>query len=143
MKNLNIYLSFDGNCLEAFGFYKTVFGGDFAFTQKYGDLPSIPGMPALSPDDKEKIENICLPLDDGMILMGSDTLEAFGQKLVTGNNFTIYLEAESMEEAERVFNGLSTQGIIKMPFARAHWGDHFGMLTDKYDINWSVNFSKI
>lgn len=75
--------------------------------------------------------------------MGSDTItpESGNQKMEY--HFSIYLEAGTKEEAERVFNGLSEQGTITMPLSVAHWGDLFGMCTDMFGVKWMINYKEI
>lgn len=141
MPKLNIYLHFDGNCEEAFNYYKRIFKAETANTIRYGDVPQQEGMPAIPEQDLNKIENIGILINKDTVLMGSDNLEIFGQKLVTGNNFSIYIEADDKEQAENIFNGLSDGGFVKMPLTLAHWGDLFGMCTDKFGISWFINFS--
>ncbi|NDV84459.1 VOC family protein [Bacteroides sp. 51] len=143
MAKLNIYLKFDGNCEEAFKHYETVFGTTISFVSKYGDVPRLEeeGMPVIPEEDLEKIENICLPINKDTLLMGADGLEAFGMRPVAGNNFSIYVTAETQDEAYSIFNGLSQGGAVQMPLSRAHWGDYFGMCTDKFGISWFVNYS--
>jgi len=143
MAKLNIYLKFDGNCEEAFKHYESVFDSIVSFTSRYGDVPRMEeeGMPVIPEEDLQKIENICLPISKDTILMGADGLEAFGTRPVMGSNFSIYVTAETQDEAYRIFNGLSQGGNVQMPMSRAHWGDYFGMCTDKFGISWFVNFS--
>ena len=126
MAKINFYLLFNGNCEEAFNFYKSAFGIDFTFIGRYGDIPPQNGMPPISEDEKNKIENICLPIAD----------------TVFGNNFSLYIEADSRGEADRLFAGLSTEGRVTMPMSEAHWGDYFGMFTDKFGVNWLINVRK-
>ena len=143
MAKLNIYLKFDGNCEEAFKHYETVFGTTISFVSKYGDVPRLEeeGMPVIPEEDLGKIENICLPINKDTVLMGADGLEAFGMRPVGGNNFSIYVTAETQDESYSIFNGLSQGGIVQMPLSRAHWGDYFGMCIDKFGISWFVNYS--
>ena len=133
MAKINFYLLFNGNCEEAFNFYKSAFGIDFTFIGRYGDIPPQNGMPPISEDEKNKIENICLPIAEETVLMGAD---------VFGNNFSLYIEADSRGEADRLFAGLSTEGRVTMPMSEAHWGDYFGMFTDKFGVNWLINDRK-
>lgn len=137
----NIYLMFDGNCEEAFNYYQTVFGGSFSYVGRYGDLPSQEGFPVLADIEKNKIENICLPISKETFLMGSDLISSFGKEFKWGNNFSVYLEAQNMKEADSLFNGLSKEGVKSIPMTKAHWGDYFGMCTDKFGINWFINYS--
>jgi len=143
MASLSIYLKFDGNCEEAFKHYETVFNTEILFISRYSDVPRLEeeGMPTIPEEQLERIENICLPIGEGTVLMGADGMEAYGTRPVMGNNFSIYVTAESKEEAYGIFDGLADGGKIQMPMSRAHWGDYFGMCVDKFGISWFVNFS--
>ena len=129
-------------CEEAFNFYKSAFGIDFTFIGRYGDIPPQNGMPPISEDEKNKIENICLPIAEETVLMGADVCGYMAQNTVFGNNFSLYIEADSRGEADRLFAGLSTEGRVTMPMSEAHWGDYFGMFTDKFGVNWLINVRK-
>ena len=141
MTTVNIYLTFNGNCEDAFNFYKSIFGGEFSYVGKFKDMPPIDGK-ACPPEDADKIMHIGLPISKETILMGSDSSEAFGQTTTIGNNFSISINTDSKEEADRLFNGLSAGGKIAMPMNKTFWGDYFGMFTDKYSINWLVSFAE-
>ena len=130
MAKRSLYLHFDGRCEEAFNLYATIFGNKITGIFRYKDIPHQKGMPQIPDKDLNKIENIGLSIGESLLLMGSDNLEIFGQKTIAGNNFSIYIEADSKEQADSQFNSLSEDGIIKMPMATAHWGDYFGMCTD-------------
>ncbi|MEO7767078.1 MAG: VOC family protein, partial [Ferruginibacter sp.] len=100
MAKVNPYLNFMGNTEEAFNFYKSVFGGGFTMLQRFKDTPHGENMSA---EDKEKIMHIALPIGDGTILMGTDALESMDQKLNPGDNFSLAIAPESMEEADKFF----------------------------------------
>jgi PhnB protein len=136
MAILNPYLNFAGNTEEAFTFYKSVLGGDFKFLQRFKDTPEGGKIPA---NEKDKIMHVALPVGKGNTLMATDALESMGQKLTVGNNFHLSLEAESKEEADKLFEGLSAGGKVTVPLADAFWGAYFGMVTDKFGIQWMVN----
>lgn len=138
MTTVNPYLTFNGNCEEAFNFYKSVFGGDFPYVGKFKDMPENPDYPVLEAD-KEKIMHISLHISKETVLMGSDSSEAFGQATVEGNNFSISINTDSVEEVTRLYNELSQGGKIKMPLDKTFWGAYFGMFTDKFGIHWIVN----
>lgn len=140
MATINPYLNFPGNAEEAFNFYQSVFGGDFMMLQRYSDVPGDVVVKKLSPDEGQKIMYIALPIGKENVLMATDALESTGRPLTTGNNFSISINAGSKEEAERIFNGLSSGGAITMPLADAFWGAYFGMFTDRFGIQWMVNF---
>ncbi|HMA54759.1 MAG TPA: VOC family protein [Acidobacteriota bacterium] len=140
MTKVNIYLNFQGNTEEAFNFYKSVFGGEFRAVVRFKDIP-MPGE-MLRKEDEDKIMHIALPVGEDDVLMASDALESLGQKLIPGNNTYISLSPDSHDEADRIFRGLSAGGTIEMPLADQPWGDYYGSFTDRYGIQWMVNYSK-
>ncbi|GAB3513444.1 VOC family protein [Emticicia fontis] len=137
MATINTYLNFPGNTEEAFNFYKSVFGGEFSFIQHFKDTPEGANM---SDEEKEKIMHIGLPIGKGGALMATDALESQGFTLVQGNNYNICISAETEEEAEKLFYGLSAGGKILVPLAKASWGSYFGMFNDKFGISWMINY---
>ncbi|QBO59080.1 VOC family protein [Chryseobacterium gotjawalense] len=139
MATINAYLTFDGTCEEAFNFYKSVFGGDFPMVGRFGDMPPQEGMPAMSDDVKNRIMHMTLPISAETILMGSDTMPGIHDHKI-GNNISLSINTDSKEEADRIFNGLSEGGVVTMPLADTFWGAYFGMWTDKFGINWMVNY---
>ncbi len=138
MTTVNTYLTFDGTCEEAFNFYKSVFGGEFSSTGKFRDMPADPDFP-VSESDMDKIMHISLPISKETMLMGSDSTEAFGKATVEGDNFSISINTNSVEEATRIYNELSEGGKIKMPLSKTFWEAYFGLFTDKFGIHWMVN----
>lgn len=142
MAKFHPYLNFAGNTEEAFNFYKSVFGGDFLMVMRFGEMQDQPGCESpgeLSDDDKTKIMHIALPIGDGRMLMATDSLESMGQTLTVGNNNYIYLECDSNDEADRLFNGLSEGGTIEMPMGDTFWGAYFGCFGDKFGVKWMVS----
>ena len=139
MTTVNIYLNFDGNCEEAFNFYKSVFGGEFPYVGRYKDMPQEGGKP-LPPEFGEKIMHMSLPISAETMLMGSDVGGEWAKSFKQGNNFTVSVNTGSKEEADRLFNGLSAGGMVTMPLQTTFWGDYFGMWTDKFGINWMISF---
>ena len=139
MATINPYLHFVGNTEEVFNFYKSVFGGEFAAVTRYGDLPGQEGCENLLEADKKKIMHIALPLSGGRVLMGTDAIGEHAADAVLGNNFSLSVSADSKEEAEKVFKGLSESGEVTMPLNDTFWGAYFGMCQDKFGIRWMVN----
>lgn len=137
MASLHPYLNFPGTAEEAFNFYKSVFGGEFSGLQRFKDTPEADRLPAA---ERGKIMHISLPIGKGVILMATDALESMGQTLKPGNNFYLSLATDSEEEANKLFTALSEGGKVSMPLEKAFWGDYFGMLTDKFGIQWMVNY---
>lgn len=141
MALVNVYLTFNGNCEEAFGFYRSVFGGDFGYVGRYKDMPPQEGKP-VDPKDADKIMHVSLPISKETMLMGSDTGGEWASNFSEGNNFSISIGADSKAEADKLFNGLSAGGRVTMPMNQTFWGDYFGMFTDKFGINWMVSFNE-
>ena len=143
MPLVNVYLTFNGNCEEAFNFYKSVFGGDFPFMGRFKDMPpSEPGAKSISPEEGERVMHVSLPISKETMLMGSDTGGEWAADYKQGNNFAISITAQSKNEADSIFEALSKGGKITMPLDKTFWGDYFGMLTDKFGINWMMSFSE-
>ncbi|MFV8440905.1 VOC family protein [Flavobacterium sp. LB2P44] len=141
MASINPYLVFNGNCEEAFLFYQSVFGGEFPYIGKFNEMPPAEGNPALSEEDGDKIMHITLPIGDTSLLMGSDSNLASGE-VIFGQNVSISINTVSKKEADTLFNGLSAGGNVSMPMNQTFWGAYFGMFTDKFGINWMVNFDE-
>jgi len=141
----NPYLNFSGNTEEAFKFYKSVFGGEFTAIQRFSEwIPSGKETPAanmVQANEKDKIMHVALPIGKGNVLMGTDALESMGHKVTFGNNFHISIEAESKDEATKIFNKLSPGGKIVQPLKDEFWGAYYGQLTDKFGISWMVNYT--
>lgn len=136
------YLNFPGNTEEAFLFYRSVFRTDFVDgIQRFGDLPSDTDHPEIMPEIKQMVLHVELPTLGGHILMGTDAPKEMGFTLVQGNNMHICLEPDSRAETDRIFNELSAGGKIDMPMQDMFFGAYFGSFTDRYGINWMLNFS--
>lgn len=138
MKAVNPYLNFGGDTEEAFKFYRSVFGGDFTALQRFADTPEAE---KLSEADRNKIMHIALPIGDKTVLMATDALESMGFTVSPGNNFYISIEAESKDEADRLFKALSSGGVIEMEIQDMFWGAYFGSLIDKFKIRWMLNYT--
>ena len=137
MALINPHINFNGNAEEAFTFYKSVFGGEFARIMRFKELSS----PEFPVDEKEanKIMHIALPIGKN-VLMANDVPESMGPTNENENRSKISISTESKEEADRLFNGLSAGGQIEMPITDSPWGSYFGMFRDKYGIEWMVDF---
>ena len=138
MASINPYLTFNGNCEEAFDFYKSVFGGEFAFVGRFKDMPS--DHPPIPEAEKEKIMHVSFPISKETVLMGSDSSEAFGKASVFGSNVAVSINCTNEDEARKLFEGLSAGGTVTMPLDKTFWGALFGMFTDKFGIHWMVNY---
>ena len=137
MALINPHINFNGNAEEAFIFYKSVFGGEFARIMRLKDISS-PEYP-VAEEDANKIMHIALPIGKN-ILMANDVPESMGQVNENENRSKISISAESREEADKLFNGLSAGGSIEVPISDSPWGSYFGMFRDKFGIEWMVDF---
>ena len=139
MTTINTYLTFDGNCEEAFEFYRSVFGGEFPYIGRFAEMPAEYNIPDAH---KQRIMHVSLPISKETILMGSDTGGDWGKEFQQGNNFAISITTDSKTEADRLFGALSEGGVVTMPMADTFWGDYFGSFTDKFGINWMVGYNE-
>jgi PhnB protein len=139
MATTNTYITFNGNCEEAFDFYKSVFGGDFNYIGRFGGMPESVNY-NVPEADKNKIMHVSLPIGSS-ILMGSDTGGDWAPAFIQGNNFSVSVTAESKAEADQIFDALSKAGKTTMPLENVFWGDYFGMSTDQFGIIWMVSFN--
>ncbi|MBN8703391.1 MAG: VOC family protein [Bacteroidetes bacterium] len=137
MASINPHINFNGNAEEAFNFYKSVFGGEFTKFMRFKDLAS-DEFP-VAEHEANKIMHIALPIGKS-ILMANDVPEILGRTNENENRSKIVISAESKEEADKLFNGLSVGGQIEMPISDSPWGSYFGMFRDKYGIEWMVDF---
>ncbi len=137
MAIINPHYNFNGNAEEAFNFYKSVFGGEFATVTRFKDLASEEFPVAES--EAHKIMHIELPIGSN-VLMGNDVPESMGKTNENENRSKIAIGAASKEEADKLFSGLSEGGKIEYPMSDSPWGSYFGMFRDKYGIEWMVDY---
>jgi PhnB protein len=139
MNAVNPYLNFDGNAEEAFAFYKSVFGGDFAVVVRFKDFGN--GPPGTTAAERERIAHIALPLGATQMLMASDILPSLGHKIAVGTNFYITLSPESGAEAERLFGALSAGGKVEMALQPTPWAEKHGTCADRFGVQWMVTYT--
>ena len=139
MAIINPHINYNGNAEEAFNFYKSVFGGDFARVVRFKDMPANPEYPI---PDKEgnKIMHIELPVGPN-VLLGNDVPESMGRVNEKENRSKIYISTQSREEAEKLVTGLAAGGNVEVPLDDSPWGSYFGMFRDKYGIEWMVDYN--
>ena len=137
MALINPHINFNGNAEEAFNFYKSVFGGEFAKIMRFKDLSS-PELP-IAKHEENKIMHIALPIGKN-VLMGNDVPEHLGRVDENENRSKISVSAESREEADKLFMGLSAGGTVEMPIGDSPWGSYFAMFRDKFGIEWMIDF---
>ena len=139
MMTISPWINFNGNAEEAFVFYKSVFGGEFAKVTRLKDLASAEF--PVGDADADKIMQIILPIGGAGMLIGNDVPEFMGKVNENENRSKIHVNAESKEEAEKIYNGLSVEGQVEAPMSDGPWGTYFGMFRDKYGIEWVVEFN--
>jgi len=141
MAQVSTYLNFERDTEAAFNFYKSVFGGEFGGQgiMRMGDIPPQDGMPPLADSDKKLVMHVELAITAGHKLMGTDSSESMGFKLVKGNNVHINLTLDSRGDTKKLFDSLSKGGAITMELQDMFWGDYFGSCQDKFGINWMFN----
>ena len=132
MKETNTYLNFDGNCRQAMEFYKKCLGAELyimSFSEAPCDFPK--------DAKKDGIMHACLTKGSSALLMASDVMP--GMSLQPGNNFTINIKCESVEEIDRLFAEFGEKGKVTMPLQGTFWAARFGMLTDRFGIGWMIS----
>ncbi len=137
MAIINPHYNFNGNAEEAFNFYQSVFGGEFATVVRFKDMAS-EEFP-VAENEAHKIMHIALPIG-GNVLMGNDVPESMGRTNEKENRSKIAIGAVSKEEADKLFNDLSAGGEVEFPMADSPWGSYFGMFRDKYGIEWMIDY---
>lgn len=138
MTTVNTYLTFNGNCEKAFNFYKKAFRSEFVHLGRFKDMPADPNF-KISDADMDKVMHVSMPVGNTM-LMGSDTGGELASAFQQGNNFSVSINTDSIKEADRLFEVLSTNGKIIMPMNKTFWDSYFGMFTDQFGIQWMVSF---
>jgi PhnB protein len=141
MAKVSTYLNFPRNTWEAFNFYKSVFGGEFAGggVARFSDFPPAEGAPSIAEEDKNLILHIELALPGGHMLMGSDAPDSMGHHVSPGNNVRIMIDPDSREETKRLFKSLSEGGNVETDLQEMFWGDYYGSCADKFGIHWMFN----
>jgi PhnB protein len=137
IRSADPYLNFAGNTLEAFEFYRSVFGGEFSGIVRFRDFGGNPM--GIREEELDLIAHIALPLGAGGMLMGTDVTGAWKEGLVTGTNTYTHLELDSAAEARRVFDGLAEGGQVQMALSRTAWAELYGSLRDRFGVQWMVS----
>lgn len=138
MPLINPHINFNGNAEEAFTFYQSVFGGAFTKIVRLKDIASAEF--PIAQNDENKIMHIALPIGNN-VLTGNDVPDFLGKVNERENRSKISVSAESKEEADKLFNGLSAGGEVEVPLTDSPWDSYFGMFRDKYGIEWMVEFA--
>jgi PhnB protein len=139
MARVSIYLNFPGTTEEAFTFYADVFGTQIESMTRMSDLPPSPDAPELPEHERAMVMNVQLPILAGTVLMGTDMLASMGHERRIGNNVTLNLEPDSLEETQRLFDRLSDGGSDVSPLMPMFWGSHWGTCLDRFGVRWMFN----
>ena len=132
--SLSTYLTFDGNCREAFEFYRSVFGTEFVVLSTFAEAPEDMDVPDAHRDN---VMHVTLPIGSS-VLMGSDN-DPSGPPVVVGHNFSMSIDTEGRQESDDLIGKLSDGGTVTMPMQETFWGSYFGTCTDRFGINWMVS----
>jgi PhnB protein len=135
VKSIDVYLTFNGNCREAMEFYKSCFGGEL-YTMKFSEAPPEMKMPK---EAKDRILHSKLTVGS-VELMASDNMP--GLEFRQGNNFSVCVECSTREEQDMHVAAISRGGKVTMPLQDTFWGARFGMVTDKFGINWMFSLER-
>ncbi|WP_062519051.1 VOC family protein [Demequina silvatica] len=139
MATVSTYLNFDGTCEEAFGFYREVFGGDFAAPlQRIGEVPQPPGVPPLSDEEADRVMHVALETVGGHLIHGTDIVPSMGHVLVNGNAISINLELDDEDDLRDIWGRLSAGADIEMEPTPMFWGQLFASFEDRYGIRWMM-----
>ncbi len=142
MARVSTYLNFARSTEQAFLFYRSVFGSEFAGPiNRFSSIPPAPDQPPLAESDQDLVMHVELPILGGHVLMGTDAPESMGFTVTQGNNVYINLEPDTRGETDRLFSALSVSGKVEMALQEMFWGDYFGSLTDQFGIRWMFNCS--
>ena len=136
VQSVNPYLNFPGNTLEAFEFYRSVFGGEFPMVLRFRDFPGNMGAPDAAAD---RIAHIALPIGQN-VLMGTDVIGDQVEAFTVGNNSYIVLAPDDADEAARLFDGVSVGGRVEMPLQATEWAEQYGILVDRFGVQWMVSY---
>jgi PhnB protein len=131
MLGVKPYINFTGNCEEAMNFYKDTLGAEVLFMGRYGDSP----MKGKAPD--EKIMHCTLKIGDSQVMACDNVFDEYAT--IIGNNINLAIGTPDVEKAEKMFEQMSVGGQVIMPMQETFWAQRFGMVTDKFGINWMFN----
>ena len=144
MATVSTYLNFPRSTEEAFNYYKSIFGTEFAADgiMRFKDIPPSEKFPPLQEADKNLVMHVSLPILGGHFLMGTDAPESMGFKVKFGNNMYINLSPDTRKETKRLFEALSDGGTVEQELQDMFWGDLYGSCKDKFGVEWMFNCSE-
>ena len=132
MMKMNPYLTFDGQCEEAFKFYAEVLGGKIDAIMPFKGTPAEEHMP---PESRDKVMHASLTFEGG-VLMGTDAPPAYRRPM---QGMSVSLHLPDPQEAERLFTALAEGGTVTMPMEETFWAQRFGAVTDRFGTPWMIN----
>ncbi len=141
MTVINPYLTFNGNCEEAFDYYRKIFGGEFTYIGRFSDMPEKQQI-NLSDEEKKHIMHVSLPISKETILMGSDAMPGYNEKCVPGTAVSLSITVRTKKEADRIYNLLGEGGEKVVPMGKTFWGAYYGLVEDKFGFNWMISSFK-
>jgi len=134
MKQLGVYIIYNGNCEEALNFYASALGGEVGEINRYAEMPQ-----PVADEHKNLVMHASYKNGD-LVIMAADTTPE--QPAVIGTNIQLSLDFDSDEKMEVAFNNLQAGGKVTMPLQDTFWGSRFGMVEDKYGVNWMFSHPK-
>jgi PhnB protein len=133
MPQLDIYLTFNGNCADAMRFYERTLNGKLEMLMTHAESPMAAQAP---PGSADRIMHARLVID-GRVLMASDSM--VGQPYEGMKGFSLSLIYPTVADAQRVFDALAKGGQVHMPLQKMFWAEAFGMLVDRFGTPWMIN----
>ncbi|MDO3695363.1 VOC family protein [Wenyingzhuangia sp. chi5] len=140
MTTINVYLYFNGNCEEAFRYYKSVFNKEFQYIGYYKDISEVIRQNFPNCKD-EHVMHVALPISKETILMGADLIDLNRTVTISSNKFSLFVSVDDIKEADRLFNGLSNKGVVKLPMSTQYWGSYYGICVDQFGVSWKISCS--
>ena len=140
MTTVNVYLCFNGNCEEAFNYYKSVFNKEFQYIGYYKEI-SFSARQNFPNCKDEHVMHVALPISKETMLMGADLIDLNEKETMSSNKFSLYISVDNIKEADRLFNALANKGTVKLPISNQYWGSYYGICVDQFGVNWKVSYS--
>ncbi|MDQ1805101.1 VOC family protein [Chryseobacterium sp. CKR4-1] len=140
MRTAGIYLSFDGNCEQAFNYYKSIFGGYFGQIIRFKDIKNnISNFDSCNQCDKIIFISLFI---GSSVLIGNDIQDKWVNPMIKGNNFSVSISDSTISGTKALFNKLAEKGEVLIPPSYTFWNDYLGMVTDPFGINWMIIYDK-
>ena len=134
MSLIQPYLFFNGRCDEAIDLYQSALGAEVVMLMRHKDAPEPSPMP-LPPGTENKVMHATLNIG-GAIVMASDGMN---NGVTEFKGFSLSLAYPTEAEAQRAFSALADGGRIDMPLGKTFWSACFGMVTDRFGVQWMLS----